>query len=252
MHLEARGDAVELVVSDSGELVGERMREFAQERVNGFIADHGGPAIDGYVFKSRSPSCALTSAPTQGRSDHGPGLFAARFAARWPTVPAVEEGGVGRHFVRRLFAAFRLRQLFDPGWSTGELVAFHTAHKLLLFSCDPGKTRQLGALVAGSAKLDSKDAVLGYRAAFAEILATPPSRGREIDTLQHCVGYFDAGSPERERAANMVQSLIGGGGSIDRARTELAAMVRAAGLDYLQGQHYFIVDDAERAALEVR
>ena len=196
----------------------------------------------------RSP----TSAPIQGRGGHGPGLFAERFTARWPTVPVVEERGVNRHFVRRLFATFRLRQLFRPlAWTTGDLVAFHTAHKLLLFSCDPGKTRKLGAFVAGSAKLDALRAVGGYSQGFADILAAEPTRGREIDTLQHCVGYFEPGSPERERAAALVQGLIGSSDSVEEARAELAAMIAAVEIDYLQGQHYFVIDDDERAALEV-
>ncbi|MCL5746524.1 MAG: hypothetical protein M1541_21765, partial [Acidobacteria bacterium] len=38
------------------------------------------------------------------------------------------------NFIERVFAYHRMRELFDSRWTVGDLVAFHTAHKLILMA----------------------------------------------------------------------------------------------------------------------
>jgi len=54
-------------------------------------------AVDGFILKSRSPSCAIR--------DHegGPGLFAARVLDRFPGVPIEDEVRLGDERLRRSF-----------------------------------------------------------------------------------------------------------------------------------------------------
>ncbi len=51
--------------------------------------------LDGYVFKSRSPSCGLHSTPVyiEGRciTETGRGLFAREFCNRFPDLPVIED-----------------------------------------------------------------------------------------------------------------------------------------------------------------
>jgi uncharacterized protein YbbK (DUF523 family) len=94
-----------MVGSKSGTDHTETMNRFAEER----IAALG--ALDGYVLKSRSPSCGLVEVP--GAPD-GSGLFAAALRRLRPDLPVVEEtafdddrqrraflDAVGAHFRRR-------------------------------------------------------------------------------------------------------------------------------------------------------
>ena len=54
-------------------------------------------AVDGFILKSRSPSCAVR--------DHegGPGLFAARVIERFPGVPIEDESRLADEALRRSF-----------------------------------------------------------------------------------------------------------------------------------------------------
>jgi len=90
LHLEG----ARMVETDSGRDWTDPMNAYAEARVAAL--DH----LDGYVFKSKSPSCGL--APTRG-------LFAEAVARRWPDLPMVEErdlqdSALREDFIRRVFA----------------------------------------------------------------------------------------------------------------------------------------------------
>jgi len=75
--------------------------------------------LDGYVFKSRSPSCGLNSTPVfiDGHcvSDTSRGLFAREFCRRFPDLPVIEERALEsvdqrRAFIDRVQLHHRTRQ----------------------------------------------------------------------------------------------------------------------------------------------
>ena len=103
--MEIRGDRDRrrLVVIESGADLSASMSAYAADRLE-TLAD-----LDGYLFKSKSPSCALTSAPVMPVGELGPGLFAQAFADRWPQVPICEESAFNRDFMVRVLEARRLR-----------------------------------------------------------------------------------------------------------------------------------------------
>ena len=83
-----------MVSSKSGTDHTDAMNRFAAER----IAALG--ALDGYVLKSRSPSCGLVDVP--GGPD-GSGLFAAVLRRLRPDLPIVEESALDEDRQRRAF-----------------------------------------------------------------------------------------------------------------------------------------------------
>jgi uncharacterized protein YbbK (DUF523 family) len=67
----------------------------------------------GFVFKARSPSCGVYDAPTVASSGsiagRGPGLFAAAFMLRFPSLPVEDEErfrltSIGEDFIKRILA----------------------------------------------------------------------------------------------------------------------------------------------------
>ena len=83
----------------------------------------------------------------------GRGLFAEALLKRFPNLPVEEEGRLWdprlrENFIERVFAYHRLKALFAGRWKVGELVQFHTAHKLLLMAHSPHAYQSLGRLVA--------------------------------------------------------------------------------------------------------
>ena len=75
-------------------------------------------ALDGFVFKSRSPSCGLHSTPVfiDGIcvTETASGVFARSFREAWPDTPVIEESGLDsaqqrQHFIEQVRTCARLK-----------------------------------------------------------------------------------------------------------------------------------------------
>ncbi|TDD74322.1 DUF1722 domain-containing protein [Actinomadura darangshiensis] len=165
--------------------------------------------IDGYVFKSRSPSCGLQNLPRYAsgrpgeRTDGQPvdrggrGVFAALVTDALPELPVEEEGRLRdpvlrEHFVERIFAHARLRELFTGDWNPRDLVAFHSRHKLQILAHDPSSYRDMGRIVAQAGRRPRQGLEAEYRRAFSEAFAVRPKRGRHANALLHVFSPLSA------------------------------------------------------------
>jgi uncharacterized protein YbgA (DUF1722 family)/uncharacterized protein YbbK (DUF523 family) len=153
-------------------------------------------AMDGYVFKAKSPSCGVRGIPRYGDDGQaagttGPGLYAGRVMAGFPLLAVEDEGrlsdpGLREAFVERVFAAARLRSLLAGAWEPADLVAFHARHKLQLLAHDPVRCRSAGRLVAAAGSFPSPPETAGaYGALFLTAMCSPTTRGRNTDALLH-------------------------------------------------------------------
>lgn len=171
------------------------MERFSRSRVAALAAED----LSGYILKKDSPSCGLErvkvyeghGAPTRD----GRGLFAAALVEGFAHLPVEEEGrladpGLRDNFVERVFAYWRLRGLFAGRWTLGDLVAFHTAHKLMVLAHAPEAYRRLGRLVAGGRGLPRRELERRYTTAFMQALAQLATPRRHTNVLQHMAGYF--------------------------------------------------------------
>ena len=85
------------------------MKRYAEGRVRALER----LGLDGYILKSRSPSCGLRAVPV-GPGGSGRGLFAAALVHQFPSLPIEEEWrltdpAVRRRFLARVFATARRR-----------------------------------------------------------------------------------------------------------------------------------------------
>ena len=87
-------------------------------------------------------------------------------------------------------AAGNLRNLFGGHWNLGDLIRFHTAHKLLLLAHSTVAYRQLGRLLAGGRSLTRHQLQDRYADGFMRALEQPVTTGRHANVLQHMAGYF--------------------------------------------------------------
>jgi uncharacterized protein YbbK (DUF523 family) len=90
------------------------LREHAVRRV----AELQRLGLDGYVLKSRSPSCGLSVAVAGSRAP-GRGIFAAELRARLPDLPVIEEAALDdpdlrEQFVQRVLAHARAAGIRSP------------------------------------------------------------------------------------------------------------------------------------------
>ncbi|GAA4058152.1 DUF523 and DUF1722 domain-containing protein [Actinomadura miaoliensis] len=219
--------------------------------------------LDGYVLKSRSPSCGLFGLPryAPGRPGEPPGgwpadrrgrgLFAALVAEALPGLPAEEDGRLNdpllrEHFLERVFAQARLREFFAGDWRARDLVAFHSRHKMQLLAHDPAAYRRTGRIVARAGARDPTELEAEYRRAFTAALAARTTPGRHVNALLHLLGFLsDRLDPTRRHdILTAIDSYRRG-----EARGVPTALLRhhAAGeeLGFLSRQTYFAPFPAE-------
>jgi uncharacterized protein YbgA (DUF1722 family)/uncharacterized protein YbbK (DUF523 family) len=155
--------------------------------------------LDGFVLKKDSPSCGLIRVKVY--STHGVpartgrGLFAGALCAALPMLPVEEEGRLcdpvlREHFIERVYAVRRVRRLLEDGTRVGDLVQFHTQHKLQLLAHSPAQYAELGRLVAHARAMAPERVMADYGRAFTTALTTIVSRARHVNVLQHAAGYF--------------------------------------------------------------
>jgi uncharacterized protein YbgA (DUF1722 family)/uncharacterized protein YbbK (DUF523 family) len=245
IRLTAQDGRVRLIEVTSGTDYTGKMDAYAARRVDALARER----LCGYVLKKDSPSCGMARVKVHG--DKGPpartgvGRFAAALLERFPDLPIEEEGRLAdarlrENFIERIFAYRRLRDLFDSRWTVGDLVSFHTAHKLALLAHSTTAYTQLGRLVARAKSLD-REAVRGeYGRGFMNALAIVATRARHVNVLQHMAGYFkkslDAASRDELRATieDYRQGLL----PLVVPVTLLRHHVRRHGVSYLADQIY--------------
>ena len=195
MRLVRAGRDVRLVTVTTGVDLTERMQRVSRSRV----AAHAREDLSGYVLKKDSPSCGMERVKVYDRdgtpSRDGRGLFAAALADAYPRLPVEEEGRLADprlrdNFVERVFAFWRLRNLFGRRWTIGSVVSFHTAHKLLLLAHSTNAYRQLGRLVAGARGMTRREFEERYADGFMRALEQHATTRRHTNVLQHIAGYF--------------------------------------------------------------
>lgn len=244
MHLRRVGNAVRLITTRTGIDRTAALRRYADLRVAALAAQD----LSGYVLKKGSPSCGMERVKVYGPSGPvaaGRGLFAEALLRAFPHLPVEEEGRLNdlrlrENFVERVFAYHRLRILFRGSWTAGDLLAFHTAHKLQLMAHSPRLLGSLGRLIAERQSLPRPKLRRMYESQFMEALSTLATRRRHVNVLQHMLGYFsdslDRGA--REEVLDLVEQYGRGLVPLIVPLTLVSHHVRRLSISYLQGQTY--------------
>ena len=245
MRLISARDGVRLLTGKTGIDHTDRMARYSERRVDELASEE----LCGYVLKKDSPSCGLDRVRVYGAhgvpTKSGRGIFASRLVDRFPSLPVEEEGRLSdprlrENFIERVFAYSRLRNLFRSKWNVGALVAFHTAHKLILMAHSPDAYQRLGRLVAVARGVPAKELERTYTEQFMAALTTIATARRHTNVLQHMVGYFK----DRLDRASKAELLA----AIEDYRTGLVPLivpitllrhyVRVHDVSYLAGQLY--------------
>jgi uncharacterized protein YbgA (DUF1722 family)/uncharacterized protein YbbK (DUF523 family) len=163
------------------------------------VEDLGSRNLAGFIFKSRSPSCAVSDAGVHGSGDaattDGPGLFARAFMDRFPLVPVIDERrladqALSDNFVERVFVCARWQALIRSQPRSSDLAAFHAAHKYLIMSHNPTTVSELGRIVASSSGIVTATLLDRYASRLMQTLALVATVKKHTNVLQHIAGYF--------------------------------------------------------------
>jgi uncharacterized protein YbgA (DUF1722 family)/uncharacterized protein YbbK (DUF523 family) len=242
-----------LVVTSTGEDHTQRMETWAKQRLRQ-LAELD---LCGYILKKNSPSCGLrvrTFRADGKPAPSAPGMFAATLMEAMPLLPVIEEGrlhdpALRENWVERVFAYYRLKLLWTTRWNLGDLIAFHTAHKMQLMAHSPQRAEQMGRFVAQAKNLPRDELKSQYEKMFMETLAIPATRGRHANVLHHMLGYFSNQLDQESR-----QELLGTIQDFRRGVIPLVVplvlvrhYVRVFQVKYLQDQIYLEPYPAELA-----
>ena len=234
-----------LLQPDTGRDVTAEMREFSRD----FLSDLG--PVDGFVLKSRSPSCGISDVKIYQGSDpsaaptRGPGLFAERVLELHEGLAIEDEGRlrdyrIREHFLTKLFSLARLRAVENSG-QMKQLVRFHSINKLLLMAYSQKEMRALGHIVANPDRASFDDVAPDYRQHFQAALARPPRYTSVINVFEHASEYFSNQLERREKG--QFRSML------DKYRNKQVPMAAVTAVlrawivrfeeDYLMAQTFF-------------
>ena len=189
MRLVAWEDSVRMVEIKSGSDHTRAMMKYSAQRVREL------KKLDlcGYILKKDSPSCGMTRVKIYSGSGGMPnktgrGLYATALMQAYPNLPVEDEGRLNdsklrENFIERVFAYERLRKLFHQRWTAGQVVNFHTAHKLQLMAHSTDAYRELGRLVATLKRKKRSEFRDEYECAFMAALLPLATPGRNANML---------------------------------------------------------------------
>uniref|UniRef100_A0A7C4GDK0 DUF523 and DUF1722 domain-containing protein n=1 Tax=candidate division WOR-3 bacterium TaxID=2052148 RepID=A0A7C4GDK0_UNCW3 len=189
-----QGEERRLLQPATGRDVSAPMRGFADR----FLTAVG--PVDGFVLKSRSPSCGTRDVKSYNEEGNirpaasRQGFFAAAVMERFAERPVEDEGRlksflIRESFLSRLFSLARFRTLQEKPTMAG-LVRFHATHKLLLMAYDQTALHRLGRLVANPERRPLTGLLDEYETGLARALARPPKYASAVNVLLHALGYF--------------------------------------------------------------
>ena len=192
--------------------------------------------ISGLIVKKDSPSCGMERVRLyQTEKNHTrteTGIFIREFKKVLPNVPIEEEGrlldrNLRRHFVVRVFAFQRWKELRSSGSTRRNLMNFHGENKFLLMAHDPHGQKCLGRLVAHGNKVPCKKLYDSYETIFMESLGKRRTTGRDVNVLKHVLGHLRGNSDSREygHALGAIEEFENGLTPLEAPLTVLRSMV---------------------------
>ena len=195
MRIVGRDGGLRLVQPATGMDHSERKVAFCAQYLDG-VGD-----VDGFLLKSRSPSCGIKDTKVYGEGGQIPisgkaaGFFGAAVLQRYGHLAVEDESRLTNdtlreHFLTRLYTWADWRAV-RAGGQMGALVAFQARNKLLLMAYNQTRMRALGRLVANRDNRPMEAVLADYGVELAAALAAPPRRGASINVLMHAFGCFD-------------------------------------------------------------
>jgi uncharacterized protein YbgA (DUF1722 family)/uncharacterized protein YbbK (DUF523 family) len=166
--------------------------------------------IDGFILKSRSPSCGIKEVkiyPGIEKSaalKKGSGFFGSAVLERFPTTPVEDEGRlrnfvIREHFLKRIFTLARFRRV-KKSQKMKDLVRFQTENKFLLMAYNQKEFRIMGRIVANHEKKPVTSVYDDYESHLRCALAKTPRYTSYINVLMHAMGHFKDKLKKQEKA----------------------------------------------------
>jgi uncharacterized protein YbgA (DUF1722 family)/uncharacterized protein YbbK (DUF523 family) len=234
-----------LVTQKTARDLTDQMKTWAERRLVELDGEH----LDGYVFKSKSPSSGLMRVKVYDANGVprkiGTGIWARAFIEHFPLLPVEEDGRLHdaelrENFIERIFCLRRYREYRDTDGSRAGLVAFHSDHKLLFMAHSQEHLHRLGSLVAKPEELEPAELLARYERVMMDCLRERATVGNHANVLMHMMGYFKnvLGADEKVELLEVIDHFRHGLVPLVVPATLVAHYVRKYDEPYLQRQVY--------------
>lgn len=200
-------DEEDLVFSLTGETISDKMIKYSNEQTDRLK----NLDIDGFILKSRSPSCGIKDVKvykSHGKSNIVPkkvkGYFGRAVCDEFPEIAIEDEGrltnfSIREHFFTRIYTHALFREVKSKN-SINELIKFHSECKYLFMAYSQNILKQMGKLVANHSKDDIKGILNTYEALLDKLLSSAPGTMRYVNVMLHIFGYFSNELNSKEKA----------------------------------------------------
>ncbi len=166
--------------------------------------------VDGFILKSRSPSCGIKDVKLFANSDDGAaigktkGFFAGKVFEHFPVLAIEDEGRLKNfkirdHFLTKLYLLADFRNV-KKEISINGLVSFHSRNKFLMMAYNQKEMRILGKIVANQKKAKYEETVAHYQEHLINVFMNTPRRTSYINVLMHSLGFFPERLTSKEKA----------------------------------------------------
>jgi uncharacterized protein YbgA (DUF1722 family)/uncharacterized protein YbbK (DUF523 family) len=206
--------------------------------------------LDGFVLKSRSPSCGVRDVRIYPEKEGGVptykeiGMFAEEVLRRFPDLPVEDEARLrniklGERFLTSVFTLASFRELEDGNMST--LIDFHSNNKLLLMMYSQKELKTLGNIVANRDGKSMQEIYNLYQQHLRSAMSRLPRCTAPVNVLMHAFGYF-SGQLRKEERDFYLQTIE----MYRESRVPLSVCLNLTqsyiirfGVDYLANQTFF-------------
>ena len=199
--IENKKDNTILYQPSTGMSFGPKMNKFSKS----FIKEN--EFIDGFIFKSKSPSCAIGSSKIYHNKESsipigtGSGLFTKEIISHYVNYPMEEETRFNNVFLREHFytSIFTIAD-FKLVNDMKDLYSFHSKNKYLFMTYNQVLLKKMGNIAANLEKVTYKEVYKNYFKHLLIMFKRRPRYLSNINTLMHVFGYFKNNLSNKEKS----------------------------------------------------
>jgi len=184
-----------LVQPSTGLDLTQKMNRFSDDFLNS-LTD-----IDGFLLKSKSPSCGVSGTKTYTNRDgtgflyRGKGVFARKVIQKFPHLPCEDElrlknMDIRHHFLTRIFSLFELRKNFRNLSSIEKISDFHRKYRYLLMACNQSRFKNLERITRNQENRSIQEVKKVYQQEFFKAFLQKPRTQFQISVLRQIFKDF--------------------------------------------------------------
>jgi len=141
--------------------------------------------IDGFLLKSKSPSCCVSGTKTYANRDgtgflyRGKGVFARKVIQKFPLLPCedekrLEDTDTRHHFLTRIFSLFELRKKFKNLSTIKQIRGFHNKYRYLIMAYNQTRFKKLERIARSKENESIQEVKKDYQQEFFKAFLRKP------------------------------------------------------------------------------